>query len=178
MRLISKIHVSFKRCRQHNILLLILTVTCSLLLINGCTLSKQKETLPRLSNSGPPALHWVQSKRLERLMHEMEHLVFERLYSELERDHIRLRNTEQIANLLMEMASTIRTGGYMKNYLDLDEKNQIHFDKLAIGLAERAKNLKKAIKLNDPASLRIVTGQMITACNACHSQFRDMNIED
>ncbi|MDH3972955.1 MAG: cytochrome c [Deltaproteobacteria bacterium] len=174
MPLILKIPVLLKYFR---LIKPALIIVCSLSLATACTPSKPKETLPRLSNMGPASLHKVQSKRLELLMHEMEHLVFERLYSELERDRIRLRNAKQIATLLTEMASTIKNPDYIKNNLNLDEKNQLYFEKLAADLDRRARIVKEAIRSEDPASLRMVTGKMINACNACHDQFRDMSKE-
>lgn len=146
---------------------------CAVWLFAGCG-SVDRETLPTLAEKGRASLHAVKSSELKGIMHDLDNLVFDRFYSEIDRDNMRVRYSKEIAGIIKSMSEDIEKIRQSGEALDLNEEQRLLFKTLAMELEQESENLKTIALEYRTESIRPTLDRMINVCNRCHSQFRDV----
>ena len=140
----------------------------------GCGGSHESRDLPALSSGdGKASLHRVKSTELKAAMRDMNSLVFERFYSEIDRDNMRVRYSKEIAEMARSMAKDIRTIRQIGGALELkDEERQI-FLSLAEELDRQSEDLLKVASSHKTEAIQPALDRLVNICNRCHEKFRD-----
>lgn len=141
--------------------------------LNGCS-GVERENLPTLSENGKASLHSIKSTKLQNVMHDLDNLVFDRFYSEIDRDNMRVRYSKEIAQIISSMSEDIQKIRQSGDELELNEEQRLLFKTLALELEQESENLKKIALEYRTESIRPTLDRMINVCNRCHSQFRDI----
>ncbi len=145
---------------------------CSVWLLTGCS-GIERDSLPKLAEKGKASLHSVKSSKLKSVMHDLDNLVFDRFYSEIDRDNMRVRYSKEIARIITSMSDDIQKIRQTGDELDLNDEQRLLFKTLAMELEQEGENLKTIALEYRTESIRPTLDRMINVCNRCHSQFRD-----
>lgn len=140
--------------------------------LSGCS-GVERESLPTLSEKGGASLHSVKSKKLKNVMHDLNNLVFDRFYSEIDRDNMRVRYSQDIAQIVTSMSEDIKKIQETGDELDLTEEKRLLFKTMAMELEQEGENLTKIATEYRTESIRPTLDRLVNICNRCHSQFRD-----
>ena len=146
---------------------------CGLWLLSGCS-GVEQESLPKLAEKGKASMHSVKSAKLKGIMHDLDNLVFDRFYSEIDRDNMRVRYSKEIALIISSMSDDIQKIRQSGDELELNQEQRMLFKTLAMELEQESENLKKIALDYRTESIRPTLDRMINVCNRCHSQFRDI----
>ena len=146
---------------------------CLLLFAGGCT-SIDQDQLPKLAEKGKASLHSVKSTKLKNVMHDLNNLVFERFYSEIDRDNMRVRYSKEIAGIVTSMSEDIEKIRQTGDELNLTDEQRLMFKSMAMELEQEGENLKKIAVEYRTESIRPTLDRMVNICNRCHSEFRDI----
>lgn len=146
---------------------------CLAWFLSGCS-GVDRETLPKLDEKGKASLHTVKSTKLKGVMNDLNNLVFERFYSEIDRDNMRVRYSKEIAGIVESMSDDIEKIRQSGDRLDLNEEQRLLFKNLAMELAQEGENLKRIAVEYRTENIRPTLDRMVDICNRCHSQFRDI----
>ena len=119
-------------------------------------------------------MHSVKSAKLKGIMHDLDNLVFDRFYSEIDRDNMRVRYSKEIALIISSMSDDIQKIRQSGDELELNQEQRMLFKTLAMELEQESENLKKIALDYRTESIRPTLDRMINVCNRCHSQFRDI----
>jgi cytochrome c556 len=136
----------------------------------GC--SAQPKSLP---DSGRPALHAIHDSQLHQLMAEMNHLMFERMRTELEIDQERRKKSLKIAKVASEMSNTITDVIDTLPRLALSPNEQTTFLTLADTLRSRVKTLEEQAHRNYIDAIPETLEQIAATCTGCHHLFRTLD---
>ena len=142
-------------------------------LLSGCA-GTDSEALPKLAPKGEASLHSVKSSKLKSVMHDLDNLVFDRFYSEIDRDNMRVRYSREMAQIVASMSDDIQKIRQSGDELELNKEQRLLFKTLAMELEQESENLKKIALEYRTESIRPTIDRMINVCNRCHSQFRDV----
>lgn len=138
--------------------------------------SGKYEELPELKkDANEPFMHKVESQKLKNVMHELNHLVFERFYSEIDRDKMRVRYSNEIASIVSSITSDVKKIETLENELNLNENQKIIFMRYVRELRESGEELKAIANSAQTESIKPVLNKMVNSCNSCHEQFRKIN---
>ena len=150
-----------------------IVLVCTSWFLSGCA-GTDGEALPKLAPKGKASLHSVKSSKLKSVMHDLDNLVFDRFYSEIDRDNMRVRYSKEMAQLVASMSEDIQKIRQSGDELELNEEQRLLFKTLALELEQESENLKKIALEYRTESIRPTIDRMINVCNRCHSQFRDI----
>jgi len=150
----------------------VLGLSAWIIVLGGCT-GAERDALPVLSDKEGASLHSVKSQKLKNVMHDLNNLVFERFYSEIDRDNMRVRYSKNIADIVASMSSDIEKIRQAGNELNLKPSEKALFDALAAELAREGENLRLIAVDYKTERIRPALDRMINTCNRCHAQFRD-----
>lgn len=142
------------------------------LLLVACT--AEQHTNPRLQNTGKPALHAVQSERLQHLMQRLNDLMFERMLTEVELDRERRQRTSEIAQVASSMLQTVNDIPNALPTLALSPGERQTFLQLSSQLGEQVALLKQEAELNYVDAIPKRLQRVVATCNACHRSFRQL----
>ncbi len=142
------------------------------LLFTACDSKVQNETSSTLPQVNLPSRHALKSQELTTIMIELENLIFERFYSELERDKKRIQYTlemgEYLDEIVLETKKLQQTSPYLSS---LSKADAVEFQSLAHALEENAKELKKITTQYTTEKINPTLKRMINICNQCHAKF-------
>lgn len=144
------------------------------LLLTACTLQTAAPEIP--TAAGVPVLHAIHDERLQQLMDEMNHLMFERMRTELELDRDRRRKTKAIAETAGAMLETLDLLPARLPQLGLRENERIVFLTLADALKGRTQTLEIQAKRNAVDSLPGTLEEIRSTCEGCHRLFRQRSL--
>lgn len=144
----------------------------SAVLLLGC-MGEHGSALPKLSEEPGAAMHAVKSSKLKEVMHDLNNIVFERFYSEIDRDKMRVRYSKEIAGIVASMSKDIKTIQETGNELDLTEEQRLMFKTLAMELEQEGENLTKIATEYRTESIRPAIDRLVNTCNRCHGLFRE-----
>jgi hypothetical protein len=140
--------------------------------LGGCA-GGEREALPVLSDTKGASLHTVKSQTLKSVMHDLNNVVFDRFYSEIDRDNMRVRYSKNIADIVASMSGDIEKIRQTGNELNLAPKERALFDALAAELAQEGESLRLIATEYQTERIRPALDRMIDVCNRCHAAFRD-----
>lgn len=143
-------------------------------LLASCSAEQHRTTL---LDTGKPALHAVQSERLNLLMNQLNDLMFERMLTEAELDTQRRMRTEEMAKVAATMLETIQEIPEALPALSLSPQEQQTFLKLNQRLKEQAGLLKQEAEKNYVDSIPSRLDSIVAICNECHRSFRQLPAE-
>ena len=145
----------------------------TLLIFVSCDSKVQNSTPNTPPKLVTPSKHALKSQELTTIMIEFENLIFERFYSELERDKKRIQYTQEMEDsldeIVLETKKLQQTVPYIKN---LNKADAAEFHTLASALEESAKKLKKITAQYKTEEINPTLKQMINICNQCHEKFQ------
>jgi cytochrome c556 len=140
------------------------------LVLAACTAEQHNAT--RLQDTGKPALHAVQSERLQSLMQQLNDLMFERMLTEVELDRERRERMREIAKAAAIMQQTVQDIPKALPSLALSPKERQSFLELSGQLGEQVALLKQEAERNDVDGVPKRLERIVATCNACHRSFR------
>ncbi len=118
-------------------------------------------------------IHVEKSDQLNTVMHKLDNLIYERFYSELDRDNMRIRYTKEIGNLLDDIVIETKKIAEAQPYKSTLSKTQYkEFLSLAHALENDAKALKTIAVNYKTEELKPTLNHMINTCNHCHAKFQ------
>ncbi len=138
--------------------------------LTACTNAPPSQT--ELSNTGKPALHAIQSKRLKKLMQELNDLMFERMLNEVQIDQQRRRYTQEVVKISDQLLNSLKYMPEIFSSLTLTKTEQKVFLSLNHQLEQQVTLLKQEAVKNLVDALPKRRRQIIETCNACHQMFR------
>ena len=148
-----------------------LIIATSTIFFTAC--SKKYENLPELNkNTNEPFMHKIESQKLKSVMHELEHLVFDRFYSEIDRDKMRVKYSNKIATIISNITSDVKKIEMLEDELKLNENERKTFMGYVKELASSGQELKTIANLAETEKLKPTLENMVNICNSCHKQFR------
>ncbi len=138
----------------------------------SCSQTAEQHYETRLADTGKPALHAVHNDRLRELMGAMGGKALDQLPQEMEPGLASGPNLDEVSAIATSLAKTARELPAVGGDAGLSEQDRNVFDALCKKLDEEATALATCAKRQDPAGARAKLDQIISTCNACHSQFR------
>ena len=142
----------------------------------GCASSNNRYVKPSLEQPGKPSMSALSDQRLRTLMNDLNDLVFEQLYTELELDRLRSRYALRIAELTQKRVVAIENLAQSENKLGLDQQEEQMFRKLTRQLHDQAQELEQLALAEQTENIRPALDRMIDTCNGCHQLFRGRGI--
>jgi len=143
------------------------------LLFTACDSKVQHETSSTLPQVKLPSKHALKSQELTTIMIELDNLIFEDFYSELERDKKRIQYTKEMEGyldeIILETKKIQQTAPYSSN---LSKADAAEFRSLAHALEENAKELKQVTTQYATEKINPTLKRMINICNQCHAKFQ------
>ncbi len=144
-----------------------------LLIFTVCDSKVQDSTTTTLPQLITPSKHALKSQELTTIMIEFENLIFERFYSELERDKKRIQYTQEMEEYLEDIVlETKNLQKTMPDIKNLNKADAAEFRTLASALEDSAKELKKITTQYETEKINPTLKQMIDICNQCHAKFK------
>ncbi len=145
----------------------------SLFIFTACDSKVQNSTLSTLPQVELPSKHALKSHELTTIMIELENLIFERFYSELERDKKRIQYTSQMGEYLDEIVIETKKLQQTTSYSSaLSKADAAEFQSLAYALEQNAKELKQITTEYTTEKINPTLKRMINICNQCHAKFQ------
>jgi hypothetical protein len=125
-----------------------------------------------LVDTGTPALHAVESQRLQTLMRELNRLAPERFPKEFDVRRARARRLDEVSAVAESIASTAKRMPEAIADVDLGARDRKVFVRLAHELHDEALELQRVAAARDARAAEAVLNRLMTTCDACHSLFR------
>lgn len=135
----------------------------------GCA---SKDEFPQLTKNPNPTMHELGSMKLKGIMHELNNLVFERFYSELERDELRVQHTKEIAQIALSIEGDVQKIESMSSELKLNNIELKEFMKLTKELGNNASELENIANNYRIKEIKGGINKLVATCNSCHQKFR------
>lgn len=149
-------------------------VMAGLSAIVACSATDDKRLpVSGLTKTGAPSAHAIQDARLRNLMREINHLMFERMRTELEIDQARRRKAAQIGQTAQEMAQTVAGIADSLPRLSLEADQQAMFLTLVDQLQNEIRMLKTQAGHNYIDAIPGTLERIATVCTQCHALFRE-----
>jgi soluble cytochrome b562 len=139
----------------------------------GCS-GPAKNPMAGLPNTGKPALHAIQDKRLRELMDQMNSVVFDRFMTQPEIDLERKKYAAQMVQVSDQLDSTIHAILARQTSLGLDNSEQASFRALAEKLHEQVENLRAQAGQGQIDAIPATLNQITNTCTSCHALFRNL----
>ena len=140
--------------------------------LTACVPSGQR-TITKLTETGSPALHAIDSSELRQLMDRMNSLMFERNLTEQEMDSQRrevyarvIAAAEGLDRALDGIVTTLPK-------LNLDEGERKTFLALTVTLRGEAHTLKAQAESHQLDNIPITLEKISATCTSCHQLFRN-----
>jgi len=143
---------------------------CTLLLL-ACGAERHASTL---QDTGKPALHAIQSERLQDLMSRLNDLMFEHLLTEVELDRERRLRLQEMAEVAGVMLGTVQEIPNALPSLALNAEDRQAFLDLSGRLKEQVTQLKQEAEQNYVDGIPKRIEQIVAICNECHRSFRQL----
>jgi len=141
---------------------------CALWLL-ACGAERHASTL---QDTGKPALHAIQSERLQDLMSRLNDLMFEHLLTEVELDKERRLRMQEMAEAAGVMLGTVQEIPNALPSLALNAQDRQAFLDLSGRLKEQVTRLKEEAEQNYVDGIPKRIEQIVAICNECHRSFR------
>ncbi|MDD1612170.1 MAG: cytochrome c [Methylococcaceae bacterium] len=142
------------------------------LLLLAC--GSERQNSPSLQDTGKPALHAIQSERLQGLMSRLNDLVFERMLTEVELDRERRLRMQEMAEAAGTMLGTVQEISNALPSLELSSPDRQTFMELSTRLKEQVTALKQEAEQNYVDGIQKRLEQIVAICNECHRSFRQL----
>ncbi len=110
------------------------------------------------------------SKKLRILIHKLDTVTFEPLYSELERDQYRLNYATQISEIVEKMVQRQQDEEKQGCGLSLSDQQLTIFNQLSSELQQQALHLVELIKMQRAELIKVQIHSINQICTACHQQ--------
>ena len=139
-----------------------------LCILNSCA----NQSFSILQNSVRQPKHAVQSERLQRLMNQINDLMYERMLTAPEIDSQRRIRTEEMAQTASNLVQTVQEIPKHLPSLPLSPDEQIVFLHLSKKLKDQAQLLKQEAEGNRIDIIPERLNQIDAVCTQCHRLFR------
>ncbi len=134
----------------------------------------ERTAAPTLLDTGKPALHAVQSERLQKLMSRLNDLMFERMLTEVELDRERRLRMQEMAKTASAMLGTVQEIPNALPSLALNAEDKQTFLGLSARLQEQVTLLRREAEQNYVDGIPKRLDQIVAICNECHRSFRPL----
>ena len=161
-------HKRFIKDKDRRCMAVLILMTASL----SAACSHQRESGPRgvIREGGKASVHEVSNDKIRLIMHKLDTVVFERFYSELERDHYRLRYAGQIVDVVNELNNELEHDPSLK--LGLNDEQRQDFLSLAQQLKQQTNELNQLVSKHQNGEIKTKLKQITKVCSSCHQKFR------
>jgi hypothetical protein len=143
------------------------------LALTACAPSRQQMQFPKLTVTGTPVLHAIDSVRLRQLMNRMNNLMYETNLTEQEMDIQRRQAVSQVIHAADGVELAINDILAAQAKLNLDPGDQKVFHSLAAHLRDEAHTLKSQALAHQVNEIPATLEKMNATCTSCHELFRD-----
>lgn len=116
--------------------------------------------------------HMIESDRLDKLMHELNMVVYNRPKSELEKDELRRRYALRYAKTLKELAQNVENLHYDQHEKELTQDDKRLYTSFAKRLYKNAQDIQSVASKYELEKLNIEMKRANATCNSCHLEFR------
>jgi hypothetical protein len=142
-------------------------------ILSACTPSRQQMEFPKLTVTGTPVLHAIDSVQLRQLMNRMNSLMHETNLTEQEMDSQRRQAISQVIHAADGLEPAIDGILAAQAKLSLDSGEQKVFHSLAVNLKNEAHTLKLQAQSHQINEISVTLERMGATCTSCHELFRD-----
>jgi hypothetical protein len=152
------------------------TLTTFILLaaaLTACTHSERPPAFPKLTVTGTPVLHAIDSVQLRQLMNRMNSLMYETNLTDQELDIQRRQAVSQVIHAADGVDLAINDILAAQAKLNLDPSEQKVFHSLAVHLRDEAHTLKAQALAHQVNEIPVTLEKMNATCTSCHELFRD-----
>jgi hypothetical protein len=139
----------------------------------ACTHSERPPPFPKLTVTGTPVLHAIDSVQLRQLMTRMNNLMYETNLTEQEMDSQRRQAVSQVIHAADGLEPAIDGILAAQTKLNLDPGEQKVFHSLAVNLRNEAHTLKAQALAHQVNEIPVTLEKMSATCTSCHELFRD-----
>ena len=115
--------------------------------------------------------HAIKFEELRDIMHDMNNLVFERYYNEIERDDLRVRYSSELAAIISELSKNVKKAEITAKKLHLPESEKEEFIALATELGSYSEKFENIAKTYDTNKIQPTMVALMNVCNKCHTRF-------
>lgn len=158
---------SFK-VKDRRCMAVLILITASL--ISACSHQREPGLRGAINEQGKASIHEVSNDKIRRIMHKLDTIIFERFYSELERDHYRLRYAGQIVEIVNELNRELEHDPSLK--LELNDEQRQDFLGLAQQLKQQTNELNQLVSKHQSSEINTKLKQITKVCSSCHQKFR------
>lgn len=141
--------------------------------LTACTSYELQPAFPKLTVTGSPVLHAIDSDRLRQLMNRMNNLMYETNLTEQEMDSQRRQAVSQVVNAAEGLDQAIDGILAAQAKLNLDSGEQKVFYSLAAKLRDEAHSLKAQAQAHQVDEIPVTLEKISATCTSCHTLFRD-----
>jgi cytochrome c556 len=142
---------------------IILFTTSSLLSAHDA--SEKLETRKTILNA-------IHSDDVKKIMRQLNTLVYEREYTELELQKLSNKQIELLAKEANALAQTAENLPNIASLKKLSEEDQLAFNAMANQLQEATQELKREVEANHQKKIDAAYKNLEKTCNTCHQLFR------
>jgi hypothetical protein len=139
----------------------------------ACTHSERPPPFPKLTVTGTPVLHAIDSIQLRQLMNRMNNLMYETNLTEQEMDVQRRQVVSKVTNAAEGLDQAIDGILAAQTKLNLDPDDQKVFHSLAVHLRDEAHTLKAQALAHQVNEIPVTLEKISATCTSCHELFRD-----
>lgn len=140
--------------------------------LTACAPSGQ-QALVKLTDTGSPALHAIDSGELRQLMDRMNSLMFERNLTELEMDSQRRDASVRVISAAEGLDRALDGMVAALPKLNLDQGERKTFLALSATLRGEAHTLKAQAESHQLDDIPVTLEKISATCTSCHQLFRD-----
>lgn len=141
--------------------------------LTACTPPAQQLQFPKLTVTGSPVLHAIDSAKLRQLMNRMNSLMYETNLTDQEMDIQRRQALTQVIHAADGVDLAINDIVAAQAKLNLDPSDQKVFHSLAVHLRDEAHTLKAQALAHQVNEIPVTLEKMSATCTSCHELFRD-----
>lgn len=123
--------------------------------------------------TGKTLLQAIHSDEIRNIMRQLNSLVYEREYTELELRKINRKQIELLVNEAAALANIASNLPNMPSFKNMDNESQLAFNAMAKQLQNISGELEKAIENNHQDEIDAAYLKLQNTCNTCHTLFRE-----
>ncbi len=140
--------------------------------VNLAASSSEAEAGINPPDTGEPLMHAVKNEQLQKIMKQLNNLVYTQMTSDIDLNELRKTKTTELAQVARELAQNEQEILRTLPDLDLSEEEKVLFTSLEKKLHRNALKMEQLAVANNlteiPGTLDVIT----STCISCHSLFR------
>jgi cytochrome c556 len=123
-------------------------------------------------DTGEPLMHAVQNEQLQKIMRQLNNLVYSRMTEDIDLNELRKTKTTELAQVARELAQNEQEILQTLPDLDLNEEEKLLFTSLERKLHRNALKMEELAVANNLAEIPGTLDVITSTCISCHSLFR------